>query len=260
METGIDRRTILEEVAAGKLTPQEASDALGRLEGEPANTVTTMSSEPKHHTDVRSVRVVGRFRALKINGDLSLTGVSIEGPHSAHTKDGVMTIEDEDTEEQGFVLFGGQSGRKSFRWKNDQPPALRITMNPMLALEVDITAGTVKVHDIHSPIKANITAGSGRFEGVRGPIQAGVEAGSLFISGRFLEGDSEVRCSAGKVRVGLSVDSSVSVKARATLGKIQIPSQDGQDQHWSGMGMSERGFKLGDGLASLDIETTTGSI
>lgn len=232
---------------------------LGAIEGEPDVVATT--PEPAHHTDVSSVRVVGRFRAVSIVGDPSVTGVLVDGPHTAHTTDGLMVIQDEETDHPGFVLFGGRrQGSRGRLGGGHQPPALRITMNPDLPLEVDITAGSAKVSDVRSPIRASITAGSGRFEGVRSPIEAGVEAGSLFVSGLFTEGSSELRCTAGRVKVEVDPDSNVAIKGKATMGRIQMPHGDGRDQQWSGIGLGQREFKIGEGRANLELEATTGSV
>jgi hypothetical protein len=158
------------------------------------------------------------------------------------------------------VRFGGTINGRQFNFGDGGPPVLRIRMNPDLPLEIDMTAGSVKVQGVHGPITANLTAGSGRFDDIRSPIKLGVDAGSLNVRGLFNEGDSEIRCTAGKVRVELDRSSNVSIKARATLGRISLPDDSGKDSEWQGVGTGKRESKIGDGRAKLDIEATTGSV
>ena len=244
---------------------------------------------------VERVRVVGTFRALRILGDESVQGAIGEGEfQKVRQEDGTLIFEEsqdedkegsfmlfgprnlrgshfeDDDDEEGFgfrkekrakrVRFSGTINGRQFRFGEGGPPVLRIRMNPDLPLEIDMTAGSAKVNGVHGPITANLTAGSGRFEDIRSPIKIGLDAGSVNVQGLFNEGDSEIRCTAGKVRVELDRSSNVSIKASATLGRIALPDDGERDSEWQGVGTGRRQSKVGDGRASLDIEATTGSV
>ncbi|MBW3588184.1 MAG: hypothetical protein KY429_02060 [Actinobacteria bacterium] len=264
-----ERRRILELVKDGAISPSEAAELLDALSREPADEET--SELTTTHTGVTAVRVVGTFRALKIEGDSSVAGAIARGPHKARNDDGTLVFEEEyDPESPGFVLFGPASsgsrrkarinvdvGGRSFRWDRElAPPVLKIRMNPNLPLEVDMTAGSVRVRDIVGPITATLAAGSGHFDGVRGPIRLSADAGSVKVSGIFDEGESEIRCTAGKVHVSLRRGSSVRITARATLGKILLPS----GEQWAGLGGGMKEVTVGGGKAKLDVEATTGLV
>lgn len=274
IETTTDeRRKILEMVAAGTLSPGDAADLLSAVEksGQTAGELPAVTDT--HDTDISAIKVIGTFRALRIEGDPSIKGAVASGPHRARNENGVMVFEDDERDDEGgYILFGSprESGRrvnikgkingKEFNFGGTRPPALTIRMNPDLALEIEITAGSVKVEDVRGPIDANITAGSGRFVGIHSPIQAAVEAGALYVSGIFDSGSSHLRCSAGKIRVELDEGSDVAVTARATLGKIQLPGSEGREVNWQGIGTGSREAKIGAGTGKLDLEATTGSV
>lgn len=270
-----ERRRILEMVKEGAITPTEAAELLDALssdqEKEPEDDETSI------HTGVRAVRVVGTFRALRIVGDPSIQGAVARGPHKARNENGTLVFEEEyDPESPSFTLFGpssgsgSRSGRRSgrrsarvnvdiggrnFRWDRDlTPPVLKIRMNPELPLEVDMTAGSVRVGDVRGPITASLAAGSGHFSGVHSPFRLNADAGSVRVSGLFDRGESEVRCTAGKVHVMLDRGSSVQITARATLGKIMLPS----GEQWAGLGGGKKEVTIGDGKAKLELEATTG--
>lgn len=262
MTADTDRRRILEMVAQGRISAQEAAELLASV-GKAAP-----PPEEEGRPQVEKVRVIGTFRALEISGDPSLVGAVAEGLHRVRTENGTLVFEEEPFQEgePDFVLFGpGRRGKRINVRINDRQfsigdpqkiRALRIRMNPDLPLEVEMTAGSARVRGVRSPITASLTAGSGRFEGIRSPIKLNVDAGSLRVEGLFDRGDSEIRCTAGRVSVELDPKSSVRITARATLGKISLPG----GEEWKGMGGGKREATIGDGKATLDIEATTGKV
>lgn len=268
-----DRRSILEMVAEGKIDTDEGVrllEALGRSQDHQTDEIEARPPARSEHGSVQSVRVVGTFRTLRIVGDPSIQGAVAEGPHRARiTDEGQVVFEDfaeGEDEEEGFMLFGPQQGRGRIRLKGEingrefsinrgVPPALKIRMNPALPLDIDLTAGTARVDGVEGPIRTSMAAGTARFTGVRGPFQAAIDAGSLQIRGLFKQGASEIRCTAGKVRLELDPESSVKISARATLGKISLP----KGVEWQGLGGGKREVIIGSGESTLDIEATTGA-
>lgn len=256
-----EQERVLADVSSGELTPD---DALNRLAPEgPGRALESIDADEK----ITAVRVSGTFRTLRVEGDVAVRGAVAEGPHQVRTKNGVMVFEDyADEDDPGFTLFGprfrrgrfqlsGKINGREFSFGDSVPHELRIRMNPDLPLEIDLTAGSARVHDVFGPVRATLAAGTARFEGVRSPFVAVVDAGSLSVQGLFDRGDSEIRCTAGKVRIELDRASSVRITARATLGKISLP--EGKD--WAGIGGGKREVTVGDGKGTLDIEATTGA-
>ncbi|MHB8618972.1 MAG: hypothetical protein ACYDAG_05255, partial [Chloroflexota bacterium] len=70
-------------------------------------------------------------------------------------------------------------------------------------------------------------------------------------------GGSHVRCEQGSVRIDLERGSSVAISAHTRFGKVALPGQD--EPNWF-MESGDQRAVVGDGRASLDIETTMGSV
>lgn len=273
-----ERREILEKVASGEISPEDAADLLGALDKRASAVASDEASR-----EVTSIRVSGTFRTLIIDGDPSVRTAVAEGPHRVHTDGTTMIFDtDLDEDEPSYVVFGPRGerrsrrsvevgdinvrvGRRGFRWDSgrwnfsdlSKRPALTIRMNPDLPLEVQMTAGSARVRGIHGPIVADLTAGSARFEGVRSPFRAEVEAGSVSVSGLFDRGESSVRCTAGSVRIRLERGSSVRIVARTTMGKVALPD----NERWQGfIGGGKREYVVGSGEGNLDLEAITGAV
>lgn len=248
-----ERRKILEMVANGDLSPSDAADLLAAV-GSPG---TTKSED----LPAARIRVVGTFRSLQVEGDESVAGARAEGPHKVREENGTLIFEeDPEDEESSYMLFGPRRkvhGR--IVWGQDTPRILKIRMNPALPLQVEMTAGSATIRHLRSEVRASLTAGTGKFEDVTGPLTIAVEAGSAFVKGKLTEGNSEIRCTAGKIRIELEEGSDVQVVARSTLGKIQMP-KGASEGDWAGVGGGKREMTLGNGKAKLSIEATTGMV
>lgn len=259
------KRKILEMVAAGTVSPAEAAELLEAVRPE----------EPTEGSDLQAdlIKVIGTFRSLSIEGDPQVRGAVADGPHRVRQEGGTLVFEDDPDDSDGFVLFGPDRHRKGVSIRvNDRkitmgelrgparPPALRIRMNPSIPLDLSLTAGTALIANISAPLRASISAGTARLEHVTHPFEVDVDAGSVFASCRLDRGHSKIRCTAGKIKVELDPASDVKVVARSTLGKLQIPSEDGAGEAWAGLGGGKREMTLGAGGARLDLEATTGAV
>lgn len=267
-----EKRQLLEMVAEGKVTPEEAAKLLNALSAEAAPARPTDALEGS----VTAVKVIGTFRTVKVTGDSSVEGAVAEGSHKVRLSDETLIFEDDINEdEDGYTLFGpGRVTRRKgfdmrinnrkFQWGQgfdpSRPPVLRIRMNPSLPLSLELMAGTAKVSGVKSEIKAKIAAGTAKFEGITGPIQINVEAGSVHVDGKLTHGESEISCTAGKVRVQLDPSSHVHVVAKSTLGRISLPHEYSSNPEWSGLGGAEREATIGKGTARLNVSAVTGSV
>lgn len=236
------KREILNQVAAGDLSPEEAEARLAELEGpEPASTATL---EPA--VTVRVIRIAG---AAEIVGDPSVKEAIAEGPHAVRREGGRLVIESRPEKGEGYV-FG------PFQFSTDAHRRLRIRMNPELALDAEIQAGSLRVRGLKGTITADVSAGSAHIDGFEKPIQVSVQAGSVSASGRLAEGQSRISCEAGSVRVALDPSSSVKIRARTTLGRVTIPGQTSRNV----LGGETLEGAVGSGAGALDIESAMGSV
>ena len=139
-------------------------------------------------------------------------------------------------------------------WNSDE---LTVRMRPDLPLEVELSAGTLRVDGLTGPVRLDVRAGSARVEHVRGPIEAMVAAGSLRVEALLTQGASRIRAEASSVRVNLERGSSVVLRARPDMSKLTLPGHG----VIGSLGIGERQeVKIGDGAATLDIDATMSKI
>jgi len=233
------RREILTRVASGQLTPEDAAEQLGEAEEAAEKAPAT-----------GRVRVTRQLGSTEIVGDATVREAVADGPHRARVEGDTLIIEGEYADAGGFT-FGG---RLPWGIGSEVDHRLVVRMNPALALELDVQAGSCRVRDVDGPIRADVQAGSLKIEGLRSALQASVQAGSLKVSGVVREGASRISCEAGSVNVRLEQGSSVQVAVRSSLGKVTLPGVSGA----VGRGASEA--TIGAGQATLQIESTMGSV
>src|SRR3984893_17712786 len=193
------------------------------------------------------IRVVRTAGWTEIVGDPGVQEAVAEGPHVARRDGDTLIIEgEEDTAELPGFRF---SWRRGYHLHFGDVRPLRIRVNPNLPLEVEAQAGSLRIRDVKGPIRADVQAGQTRIEGFAAPLQLNARAGSVRAIGHLDQGASRVSCEAGSVKLILDPSSSVRVTARTTLGSINVA------------GRQEQGaWVIGDGQATLDVETTMGSV
>jgi hypothetical protein len=238
---GDAKREILRQVAAGHLSPEEAEARLADLERPDTGTATL---EPA--ATIRVIRIAG---AAEVIGDPSVKEAVADGPHAVRREGAQLVIESQPEPGEGYT-FG------PLYFSTDAHRRLRIRMNPELALDAEIQAGSLRVQGLHGTIKADVSAGSANIDGFMAPVQVSVQAGSVTASGRLTAGESRISCEAGSVRVGLAAGSSVRIRAHTTLGRISVPGQPARGV----LGGETQESVIGDGAGRLDIDSSMGSV
>jgi hypothetical protein len=231
-----DRREILSRVAAGTISPEEAATQLDSIR----------TGEEPADSGIRKVQIERQLGTLEIIGDPNVRDAVAEGPHQARIEGDVMIVSRQTTIEHGGFFFGvtGFAGADK----------LVVRMNPALALEFQMQAGSCRVRGVEGPIRADIQAGSATIDGFRGALNLSVQAGSVKASGRLDHDESRINCDAGSVSLNLEPGSSVRISARASMGKVELPG----DSAINGGGV--RAATVGDGDATLSIECHMGSV
>jgi hypothetical protein len=244
------KREILAKVAAGTLTAQEAALELEGLDA-PAPSPQPVIMQPDG--GATRVRVVASMGSVTVIGDESVREAVAEGPHLARREGDTFVIESrEDDEIASHFTFGGRGrfGLDVREWK------LTVRMNPRLALDAELQAGSLTVRGIRAPIRAEVQAGSTKLEDFTFPIDLDVQAGSVKAYGRLTEGASRIRAQAGSVKLELDPASSLKIKAKTSLGRISLPG--GPTVVGLGSGGSEA--QIGAGAATLAIDAELGSV
>jgi len=210
-------------------------------------------------TALRRIIVTGSLRTVEITGDPSVAEAAVDGPHDAFRRGDALVIETEnpdwswdswsDEARDGGFRFSRGGGRNvviNMRRKLPLPP-VKVRMNPTLALQVEIQAGSMTVRDVKGPITAEVDAGALRIRNFASALTVEVNAGSFTGNGVLKDGASHIECNAGKVDLVLDEGSRVRVSGRAELGKIVMPKAGTE----GGVVITQRN---GDGGESGDAE------
>lgn len=259
-----ERRTILTDVAEGRLSPEKAAERLDALRGEPPR------EPPPRAAQARRIRVVSTIGMVSVVGDASVAEANTDAAHRTRYEDDTLIIESEDPDmvRMWRPSYPGRGARSAPPWSSaafgwgvgwggmGRHALLAVRMNPDLPLEVDLTAGSLSVTGVRSPLRLDVSAGTMRLDGVAGPLTLTVTSGGVAVRGRIAQGDSQIRCELGKVAVQLDPGSSVRVTGRAHLGRVVLPGKEPA----FGAGLIEDTAVVGGGDATLGIETSAGGI
>lgn len=268
------RREILEQVARGEISPEDADELLRSIDSEAP---LEAPGAPARATS--RVKVRAGFGAIVVVGDGTVAEAEVDGLHSASHEDDTLVIHaDLDPEMTGsipgafainvgghrrrrgrgvrfgpgFVQIGGGRHKGGLRGS-----ALRIRMNPALELDARLDAGSLSVSGLRAPVRARMSAGPITIEDFTHPLDVSVNAGAIRASGELTFGESRIKSDAGAVRLELRPTSNVRIVADAALGKVVLP---GQSNDGGRRLSSRREATLGAGEAVLRIETAMGSI
>ena len=252
----VDRREILQRVADGELSPEDA-DRLLRETDEPA------PSSPKPEPTVRRIKVSMGVGGVEIVGDDSVAQAEVDGPHRAEMDGDTLVVHGEwdDDVGPGFSFGVGRHGRRRgivHVGADRKLTRLRIRANPALDVDVELDAGLLSIRGMHAGVRARVAAGPVTLEDFTGELDVAVNAGAVRANGRLTEGESRIRSDAGAVRVALDPSSSVRIVAQAALGKVLVPRSDERPRRRFGGDRAEA--VIGTGDATLRVETAMGSV
>ena len=240
------RREILNQVAAGTITPEEGATRLEALgsEGE-ASTARPQPSPSAPAAPVREVKVISRFGNTEVIGDPSVTFAVADGPHQARQDGETMVIEQSPI--TGDTAFEFNRPYARIRIPGfDFDRKLTVRMNPALALRTKVQAGNLSIVGVQGPVSTEVQAGNCSVTGFAGPVKLSVAAGNIDATGRLDGGESSIRCQMGEVKVRLDKSSNVRINARTTMGEVATAGANGN--------------VVGSGAGILDISCTMGNV
>ena len=252
----IDRREILERVARGELSPEQADEL---LRGEDAPAPPPPPAEAS--SEIRRIKITAGFGAISVLGDANVAEAEVDGLHSASVDGDTLVIRGD--VEPGLpgtfaIHLGPRKKVRAIRLGGAHgASSLRVRVNPSFAVEAKLDAGPLSVTGVHGPIRARSAAGPITVEDFDDTLDVSVNAGAVRVIGKIIRGESRIRSDAGAVRVELDPSSSVRIYADAALGKVVLPGPQEPDRRRFG---SRREAIIGDGEGTLRVETAMGSI
>jgi len=216
-------RKILNDVAAGNLTPEAADAAISALPG--ALPQTALEDAPAAE-DQRIVRVRIHAGALKLRviGDPTVAEAVAEGSHRFERDGDTLVLHSMATESVGsYSAATPRSGLMSFlsQMMNMGGGSLAVRVNPQLQVEVVDVAGMMHLSGMHAGVLVNVATGQAQVVDGSGPLALDVGVGMAEVNWTF-SGESHVQVEMGQARVQVSPDSNVVVKAVSSMGRAVI--------------------------------------
>jgi hypothetical protein len=173
----MNRRAVLEEVAAGRLAPAAAARLLD-------------APEPR----ASAVRLQSAYQAVDVVADPLLPDVLVvAGTQRVRREGDVLVVADAQPE-------GGRFGS----WQGGSRLALRA--NPALDLDAEVIGAVLSVWGMAGAVRAAVQAGSARLERVTGALDLRVTAGAAAVTGAPRGADWRVRCESGTLELILDRD------------------------------------------------------
>jgi hypothetical protein len=295
MEMRMDerQRTILQDVAEGRLSPEDAAQLLDEVEEAGGDEHPDGPSGQRSSTGIQRVRLVQAFRATRVVGDPDVAEAVVEGPHVAEREGDILVVHgDEAPAAHGFAFSRGdrpwypsrpERGERSDRgdrgsgedlhwWPGSwgSPPGWaghwglvdvfrrRLGEELTVRMRPDLT------------LDAGVTAGSLKVAGLTGPLRISVAGGSASLD-RF-QGPLDLSVDAGSAK-GSGLLASGSSRIRCHAGSVKINLERGSsvrirartelgkvllpgDPNWLAGG----DVTVGDGEALLEVEVNIGSV
>jgi hypothetical protein len=232
-------KQILEDLAAGTISPEEAGRRIDESKAEAA-------------ASIERVLVRGSGRQIHIVADEQVAAAAVEGPHLLSQEADTLVIEGDHDLGVRFDGFSLHQLQRTFEDIRDfgNRRALYIRMNPRLALDLDITGANVNCSGIPRLDKIRLTAANGKFTGFTHADDVLIVAGAGELRGTVREGRSRVRVESGQVTLELGPDSDVSVKSDVQLGKITVDYRENP---------TGDNLTIGTGTARLDLSVIMGN-
>jgi hypothetical protein len=257
---------ILEDVAAGRLDPAEASrliDAAAPRTGEgPTGAAAPPASgkpAPPAVPDIERVMVRATSRRVRIVGDPSVATVAVDGQHHVRRDGSTLVVAGEaepiPTDDAFTLLSGGRWREVAGRVQHGFGPGLelRVRVRPDLPVGVEVIAGSLHIEGAKALDHVRVTAGSLRLHGAENPFDVLVQAGSAQVEARLTHGRSRVRCESGSLQLSLLPGSDVRVRSDVQLGRfVTEPERHGRDRN--------RDVVVGTGAGEIDAEVVMGSM
>jgi hypothetical protein len=178
----MNRRAILEEVAAGRLSPADAASLLDAPAG-----------------GARSVRLRSAYQAVDVVADPTVAELLVEGGTHRVRREGDMLVVT-DSPPQGFHFVSRAGTRR-----------LAVRANPRLELDAEVTGAVFSVWGMNGAVRAVVQAGSARIERATGPLDLRLISGAAIVTGAPRGGDWRLRSESGSLELVLDADADATV-------------------------------------------------
>lgn len=243
---------ILQAVADGAMTPEEASAAIEELRRQGAQVI------PTDATPVQRIIIKGGAARLVVIGDPNVREAVAEGPHKMVREGDALLV----TTNMAEGEFSTEAPRSALmNWLSgvvDRVGAtLTVRVNPYLPLQVLVVGGALDLTGVRAGAAIGVEAGAAKVEASSGPLTLDVISGSARVDWTFT-GESRVNVDMGSANVTVRPDSDVTIVGEATLGQAVVKAHDGIRK--AAGDMATEPVVVGAGTGSLRAVTRMGSV
>lgn len=211
------------------------------------------SEGPAEDSSVSRIKVRCVTGRLRIIGDESVATVSAVGPHTLRRIGELVQITSETDigpSLEGFNLFNPPRSGEDLR-SIGFGKELVIRVNPSIKLDVEVTAGGMRVNDVLHLGDVRITGGNASIHGVTSLDSVLVQAGNATIAGAIQSGRGTINVESGNCKLSLSQESNVTVKAETKAARVSWPG--------TVHGAIDE-YVIGNGSAKLEISAVAGNV
>lgn len=217
-----EMRVVLEDVASGRISPEEASRRIAAMSQPPASEVVA-ADEP-----VKRIQVKAGAVRLTIVGDPAVAEAVADGPHTMRREGDLLLIDTNTTSGEGD--FSVEPPRSAFmtwlgQMVNRVGASVQVRVNPTLPIQVLLVGGALDLQGVGAGASVGVEAGSAQLSG-SGPLLLDVASGSGRVDWAFT-GQSKVRADMGSVNVTVRPESNVTVTADTSLGQAIVKTHTG---------------------------------
>jgi hypothetical protein len=243
----------------------DSATTAATAQGPTASGTATAPLPPAESSDQPVSRVVvhSSARPVRVVADPTVASFTVEGPHSVRRDGATARVEVPvagTPDEPGSYRYERKTGLA--RWIGQATfvgVPLTVRMNPDLALEVEVMAGSVDLGGLRGEVEFSVTAGSIKATDCAGPFNGTVRAGSAKLELRPSAGSSRLRVESGSVDLRLQPGSDAKVRAHAELGEVKVRGRDGSATRVVDReGTYE--VVVGSGTATVDLDVVMGSV
>ncbi len=241
-------RSLLEDVASGKLSADEASSKIHQMQ--PGSEISQMD-EP-----VRRIVIKAGAVRLTVVADPSVAQAVADGPHTMRREGDALLI-NTNTTQGDFAVEPPRSAFMTWvgQMVNRVGASVEVRVNPDLPIQVLLVGGALELTGVRAGASVGVEAGSAQLMG-SGPLLFDVASGSGKVDWTFT-GQSRVRADMGSVNVTVRPDSDVVVTADTSLGQALVKSHTGNLK--APQDGPTPAVTVGSGAGSLTVSSRMGS-
>lgn len=259
--TNPDLSSILDDLAAGRIDTAEANRRISALKtdtGSESGSGSRQEEAPKGKPGgLTRVAITAVGRRVRIEGDPSVSTLSVEGPHVLRRNGETMEVSSTGEFGPSFNGFSLIRPPRSLEDLRDigLGKELLIKVNPKLVVDVEATTGGVRSTGVPRLGRIRVTAGGCHLSDVTEVADLLSQAGGVTVEGPISLGRSRLKVESGSLTLILKPGSSVMVHADAKFGHVRWPEDNGgADEVVFGNGSARCDLTVVMGLATVKSE------